>query len=146
IEADAIHAFTSNSTATVASIPHGASFSFTETHVISISDLPGPINDSSVAHFTLVQDLGTFPNIIFTNTAVAPVVHIVSATVSIAPNATNAVGQPHTFTVTADKIIDGVPSAAAGANVTVSLNSINGANAVPSTPLTGTTNGSGQFQ
>jgi uncharacterized repeat protein (TIGR01451 family) len=146
IEADAIHAATGSSTATVASIAPGASFSFTETHVISTSDLPGPINDSSVAHFTLAQNLGTFPNIIFTNTAVAPAVHIVNANVSIAPNATNEVGQPHTFTVTVNQIVDGVSSPDAGANVTVSLTSVNGANAVPSTPLSGTTNSSGQFQ
>jgi uncharacterized repeat protein (TIGR01451 family) len=146
IEADAIHAATGSGSATVASILPGASFSFTETHVISTSDLPGPINDSSVAHFTLAQNLGTFANIIFTNTAVAPVVHVVGANVGIAPNATNAVGQPHTFTVTVNQVIDGVSSADAGANVTVTLTSINGANAVPSTPLTGTTNGSGQFQ
>jgi uncharacterized repeat protein (TIGR01451 family) len=146
LEADAIHAATGSSTATVASIAPGASFSFSETHVISTGDLPGPITDSSVAHFTLAQNLGPFPNIIFTNTAVAPVVHIVSATVGIAPNAVNEVGQPHTFTVTVNQIVDGVSSAAAGANVTATLTSINGANAVPSTLLSGTTNSSGQFQ
>src|SRR5262249_51696082 len=147
IEADAIHAFTGNSMATVASIPHGASFSFTETHVISTSDLPGPITDSSVAHFTLANGPSgeTFPNIIFTNNAVAPVVHIVNATVSIAPSAFNEVGVPHTFTVTVTQFIDGVSSPAAGANVTVNLKSINAA-ANPAGPFTGTTDQNGQFK
>jgi uncharacterized repeat protein (TIGR01451 family) len=155
IEADAIHAFTSSSTATVASIPprtNGVptSFTFTETHIIgaSPSDLPGPINDSSVAHFTLANGPNgeTFPNIIFTNTAVAPVVHIVDANVSIAPNAFNEVGVPHTFTVTVNQTIDGVSSGAANANVTVTLDYTNGATDGGHTTLTGTTNPSGQFQ
>jgi hypothetical protein len=68
--------------------------------------------------------------------------------VQIAPDDVNEVGQPHTFTVTVTKNSgDGNGLvAAAGANVTVTLTGSNGATPVPSTPLSGTTNASGQFQ
>jgi len=78
-----------------------------------------------------------------------------SATISIAPAAVNAVGQPHTFTVTvlAD---DGIPAnlggdnhtgplPAANANVTYVLTGSNGAVPNASTSLTGTTDANGHF-
>jgi hypothetical protein len=68
--------------------------------------------------------------------------------ISIAPNATNAVGQPHTFTATVlENLGDGngfvVP--VAGQLVTVTLTDKNGAVDVPSTPLSGNTDASGHF-
>jgi uncharacterized repeat protein (TIGR01451 family) len=63
LEADAIHAFTGDNTATVASIPPGASFSFTETRAIKAGD-PTPLTDTSNVAFTLAQNLGNFSNII----------------------------------------------------------------------------------
>jgi hypothetical protein len=63
LEADAIHAFTGNSSATVASIPPGASFTFTEQRAIQAGD-PNPLTDTANAAFTLAQNLGSFSNII----------------------------------------------------------------------------------
>src|SRR5262249_42736332 len=52
----------------------------------------------------------------------------VNARISIAPNATNEVGQPHTFTVTLEKDAGtGTFVAAAGEHVTVTLTDSNGA-------------------
>src|SRR5438270_681463 len=80
----------------------------------------------------------------------------VDAKVSIAPDAVNAVGQPHTFTVTvlqddgltAAQGGDGVTasSPAGGASINVTLTNSRGAVANPPGPITGTTNSSGQFQ
>jgi uncharacterized repeat protein (TIGR01451 family) len=149
IEADAIHALAGNSTATTATLAPGASFSFTETHVLTAMD-PTPLTDMTSAVFTLAQNLGAFPNLVHSNTTTATV-HIVNAEISIDPSATNAVGQPHTFTVTVKEDLgDGNGFVAApGASVTVALTNANGASYAPfgSVPLvlSGTTNGSGQF-
>src|SRR5262249_7351807 len=80
----------------------------------------------------------------------------VDAQVSIAPNATNGITEPHTFTVTvlqddgltAAQGGDGVTgfTAASGANVAVTLTGAGGAGAIlESGSLTGTTDGSGHF-
>src|SRR5262249_30466124 len=80
----------------------------------------------------------------------------VDARITIAPDRTNEVGQPHTFTVTVQQD-DGLNAAqggdgvtgfapAAGAAVTVTLTASNGANPVPPGPFNGTTNAAGQFQ
>src|SRR5262249_8741656 len=143
IEADAIHAFTGNNLATVASIAPGASFSFTETHVISTSDLPGPISDSTTAHFTLAQNLGNFSNIIKASSQATPV-NVVDAGISIAPSGFNEINNPHTFTVTVTQFVNGISSAAAGALVTVNLTNTNGSTTSPTT-FTGTTDSSGHF-
>jgi len=69
----------------------------------------------------------------------------VNAAIVIAPNATNEVGQPHTFTVTL--LFDtggGLQPAGAGQTVTVTLTNGNGAVANPAGPFTLTTNASGQ--
>jgi hypothetical protein len=63
LEADAIHAAAGNTTATVASIAPGASFTFTETRAIQADD-PTPLTDMSNAAFTLAQNLGSFSNVI----------------------------------------------------------------------------------
>jgi hypothetical protein len=68
------------------------------------------------------------------------------ARISIAPNATNEIGQPHTFTVTLEKDTGSGFAAAAGETVTVTLTNSGGAVATPAGPFTGTTNASGQFQ
>src|SRR5262249_8010658 len=79
----------------------------------------------------------------------------VDARISIAPNGMNGITEPHTFTVTVLRA-DGLPAAqggdgvtgftaAAGANVTVTLTNAGGAIANPAGPITGTTNASGQF-
>src|SRR5262249_40941154 len=125
-----------------------ASFSFTETRTLMAGD-PKPLTNSALARFTLEQNLGNFSNIIPAQSNVAPVT-VVDASISIAPNAVNEVGAAHTFTVTVNQVINGVPSAAAGASVTVTLTPSNGAivsqfDAVPLV-LSGTTNSSGQFQ
>src|SRR5262249_37892943 len=72
----------------------------------------------------------------------------VDGTVAIAPNATNGITEPHTFTVTVmqNNGLGGGFVAASGANVTVTLTGTNGAVAIPQTPLSGTTNAGGQFQ
>jgi uncharacterized repeat protein (TIGR01451 family) len=69
------------------------------------------------------------------------------AEISIAPNATNEIGHPHTFTVTVlQNAGDGAGFvAAANDPVSVALTSTNGANAVPSTPLSGMTDAGGHF-
>src|SRR5206468_8949686 len=71
------------------------------------------------------------------------------ANIGIAPNAVNAVGDAHTFTVTVRQVINGVSSAAAGANVTVSLTNSNGASYAQfgSIPLvlSGTADAGGHF-
>src|SRR5438270_2522890 len=79
----------------------------------------------------------------------------VDARISIAPNAVNGITEPHTFTVTvmqddgltAAQGGDGVTgfTAASGASVTVTLTNSSGAVANPAGPITGTTNGGGQF-
>jgi hypothetical protein len=147
IEADAIHAFTGDNTATVASIAPGASFSFTETRTLLASD-PKPLTNSAEAIFTLAQNLGNFSNRIHAPSQVATV-NVVDANVSIAPNAVNEVGQEHTFTVTVNQVLNGVSSAAAGANVTVTLTPSNGAvvSQFDSVPLvlSGATDSNGQF-
>src|SRR5207237_1156978 len=79
------------------------------------------------------------------------------ARISITPNATNAVGQPHTFTVTVlqdDGLAIGAPGwdafngfgASAGRAVTVTLTDKNGAVDVPAGSLPRTTDANGQFQ
>src|SRR5439155_818881 len=68
--------------------------------------------------------------------------------ISIAPSATNAVGQPHTFTATVlEDLGDGKGYVVPVANqaVTITLTNTNGAAANPAGPFTGNTNGSGQF-
>jgi hypothetical protein len=69
------------------------------------------------------------------------------ARISIAPSATNEVGQNHTFTVTFSvNRGDGNGFVAeSGASCTISLSNSNGAAASPAGPFTGTTNASGQF-
>jgi uncharacterized repeat protein (TIGR01451 family) len=148
LEADAIHAFTGSSTATRASIPPGASFSFTETRPIMSSDLPGPVTDSALARFTLEQNLGNFSNIIPAQSQVVPV-NIVDASISIAPDKVDEVGDEHTFVVTVTQTLNGVTSAAVGANVHVTLTNANGASytqfdGVPLV-LSGTTDSNGHF-
>ena len=69
----------------------------------------------------------------------------VNAAILIAPNATNEVGQPHTFTATL--LFDtgsGLQPAGANQPVTVTLASSNGATPVPAGPFTLTTNAAGQ--
>lgn len=70
----------------------------------------------------------------------------VDANITITPNATNKVGDPHTFTVTVNENAgDGlgfVP--AVGESVTVTLTNTNGASA-PVTTFAGTTNAAGQI-
>jgi len=63
----------------------------------------------------------------------------------IAPNATNEVGQPHTFTVTLlEDTGSGLVPAGAGEPVTVTLTPANGATPSPAGPFNLTTNASGQ--
>jgi hypothetical protein len=70
----------------------------------------------------------------------------VNAKITITPNATNAVGQPHTFTATLSKDTGtGTFVAAAGETVTITLTNSNGAAASPAGPFTGTTDANGQF-
>src|ERR1051325_2953016 len=73
---------------------------------------------------------------------------VVDAKITIAPDDTNFVGFPHTFTVTvsADNGDGTGFHPFANANVTVTLTPSNGANPIPSGPLTGTTDGNGQFK
>src|SRR5439155_8282283 len=128
---------------------------FTETRAIQAGD-PSPLTDAASVGFTLVQSVSfTGSNVI--HAAASTSTRIVNARVGIAPNATNEVGRPHTFTVTVLQD-DGLPAGAAGgdayngfgaavgANVTTTLTNRNGAVAVASTPLSGTTNASRQFQ
>jgi uncharacterized repeat protein (TIGR01451 family) len=137
------------------SLAPGASFSFAETRALQAGD-PSPLTDAAAAGFTLFQSaLFSGSNVIHAQASTST--RIVDAQISIAPNATNEVGQPHTFTVTVLQD-DGLPAGAAGgdaftgfgpasgASVNVSLANTNGANAVASTLLSGTTNSSGQFQ
>jgi hypothetical protein len=71
----------------------------------------------------------------------------VNAKIAIAPDATNRIGQTHTFTVTLSKDTGtGSFVAAGGETVTVTLTNSNGAVASPAGPFTGTTNASGQFE
>ncbi|HXL44340.1 MAG TPA: hypothetical protein VN960_09815, partial [Gaiellaceae bacterium] len=69
----------------------------------------------------------------------------VNAAIVIAPNATNEVGQPHTFTATL--LFDtgsGLQPAGAGQPVTVTLIAANGASPVPAGPFNLNTNAAGQ--
>src|SRR4029079_15399941 len=116
---------------------------------------PAPIGDVGR------QGLIVTENFNFANTAVRP-----DLSITITPDSTNEVGQPHTFTVTVqqdDGLAAGAPGGdavtgfgpAAGANVTVALDGINGAipdlsapsNLAPADPtvVNGITNASGQF-
>jgi hypothetical protein len=72
----------------------------------------------------------------------------VDAKISIAPDATNEVGQPHTFTVTLQKDLGDGNSfvAAAGETVTVTLTPSNGAAPSPAGPFTLTTDAAGHAQ
>jgi uncharacterized repeat protein (TIGR01451 family) len=72
----------------------------------------------------------------------------VDARISIAPSATNEVGQTHTFIVTVEENAGTGAGfvAAAGESVTVALTAQNGAVLSNVSPQTGTTDGSGQFQ
>jgi uncharacterized repeat protein (TIGR01451 family) len=143
IEADAVHAMAGNNTATTASLAPGASFSFTETHVLSATD-PTPLTDTSSAIFTLAQNLGAFPNQIHSNITTATV-RRVDAEISIAGSGVNEINNPHTFTVTVNQDLgDGngfVP--AANEPVTVTLTNTNGSTTSPTT-FNVTTNASGQ--
>jgi hypothetical protein len=143
IEADAVHALAGNNTATTASLAPGASFSFTETHVLSASD-PTPLTDTTNAIFSLAQNLGAFPNQIHSNTTTATV-RRVNAEISIAGSGVNEINNPHTFTVTVNQDLgDGngfVP--AANEPVTVTLTNTNGSTTSPTT-FNVTTNASGQ--
>jgi hypothetical protein len=70
----------------------------------------------------------------------------VNAKISIAPSATNEIGQPHTFTATLSKDTGtGTFVPAAGETVTITLTNSNGAAASPAGPFTGTTDANGQF-
>jgi uncharacterized repeat protein (TIGR01451 family) len=144
IEADAIAAMPLHPSAGVGSVAPGGSFSFTETRTLLATD-PEPLTNSAEGIFTLAQNLGTFTNRIHAPSQVATV-NIVDANVSIAPDAVNAVGQPHTFTVTVNQLLNGgSPTPAAGATVTVTLTDSNGAVDVPAGSLTGTTDVNGHF-
>jgi uncharacterized repeat protein (TIGR01451 family) len=150
IEADVIHALAGNNTATTASLAPGASFSFTETHVLSASDTT-PLTDTTNAAFTLasVQVNGqtvTFPNVL--HASANTTVRIVNAEISITGSGVNEVNNPHTFTVTVKEDQgDGLGFvAAANVPVTVMLTSPNGVNPIAATPLSGTTDAKGQFQ
>src|SRR5262249_41279828 len=125
LEADAIAAMPLHPSAGVGSVGPGGSFTFTETRTLLASD-PKPLTNSAEGIFTLAQNLGNFSNRIHAPSNVAPV-NVVDANISIAPDAVNAVGQSHTFTVTVRQVLNGVSSAAAGASVTVSLTNQNGA-------------------
>jgi len=72
----------------------------------------------------------------------------VNAKIAIAPDATNEVGQPHTFTATLQKDTgDGNGFvAAAGEAMTITLTPASGASPVPAGPFNCTTNASGQCQ
>src|SRR5262249_48154537 len=126
IEADAVHALAGNNSATTASLAPGASFSFTETHILSASDTT-PLTDTSDTVCTLAQNLGAFPNQIHSNITTATV-RIVNAEISIAGSGVNEVNNPHTFTATVLKDLgDGngfVP--AANVPVTITLTNNNG--------------------
>jgi uncharacterized repeat protein (TIGR01451 family) len=134
IEADAVHALAGNNTATTASLAPGASFSFTETHVLAASD-PTPLTDTSSAIFTLAQNLGAFPNQIHSNTTTATV-RIVNAEISITGSGVNEVNNPHTFTVTVKEDLgdgNGFVTVPAGVPVTVTLSNSNGSTTSPLT-------------
>ena len=70
----------------------------------------------------------------------------VNARILIAPNATNEVGAPHTFTVTVQQDTGGGLRARSGAGVpcNVTLTNANGAVANPAGPFNQVTNASGQ--
>jgi uncharacterized repeat protein (TIGR01451 family) len=125
------------------SLAPGASLSFDVFRTLQAGD-PKPLTNSAEAIFTLAQNLGPFTNRIHAPSNVATV-NVVDANISIAPDAVNKVGDPHTFTVTVNQVINGVSSPASGANVSVSLADSNGAVDVPSGLLSGTTDNNGQF-
>ena len=69
-----------------------------------------------------------------------------AAKIVIAPNATNEIGQNHTFTATVFRNTgSGYVAVGAGVPVTITLTNHNGAVANPAGPCTGSTNASGQF-
>src|SRR5262249_41549929 len=85
------------------SMAPGSSLSFDVTRTLQASD-PKPLTNSAEVVFTLAQNLGAFSNQIHAPSQVA-VVHTVDASISIAADDINAVGDPHTFTVTVNKTI-----------------------------------------
>jgi uncharacterized repeat protein (TIGR01451 family) len=142
IEADAVHALAGNNSATTASLAPGASFSFTETHILAAGDTT-PLTDTTNASFSLAQNLGAFPNVIHTS-PVHGTARVVNAEISIAGSGVNEVNNPHTFTVTVlEDLGDGNGFVAApNAPVTVTLTDSNGATTTP-TVYNVTTDGSG---
>jgi hypothetical protein len=70
----------------------------------------------------------------------------VNARILIAPNATNEVGQPHTFTVTVEADTGAGFQPVAGVPCNVTLTPANGASPVPSGPFNLQTNANGQCQ
>src|ERR1051325_826085 len=71
---------------------------------------------------------------------------VVDASITIAPNDTNFVGFPHTFTVTVKQDTgngQGLQPVGAGVPVTVTLTPSNGANPVPAGPFNVTTDANG---
>ncbi len=80
----------------------------------------------------------------------------VDAKIVIDADATNQVGDPHTFTATvfvddgtgtdADGVMGSYDAVGAGESVSISLVDSNGAVSVPSTPLAGLTDANGQFE
>jgi hypothetical protein len=67
-----------------------------------------------------------------------------NASITIAPGATNEVGQPHTFTATLFFDTGNGPQPAANQTVTVTLTPANGASPVPAGPFTLTTDANGR--
>lgn len=62
LEADAIHAATSDNTATAAGIAPGATFTFSVTRAVQAGD-PTPLTDTASVAFRLAQNVGVFTNI-----------------------------------------------------------------------------------
>jgi uncharacterized repeat protein (TIGR01451 family) len=133
IESDAITAaiakgYGSNG---VMSLPHGASFSFTETRTLQASDTT-PLTDSASAGFTF-SDSTDFPNII--HASASTTTRTVNAEISIAGSGVNEVNNPHTFTATVlEDLGDGNGFVAAGnVPVTITLTNSNGSTTTPTT-------------
>jgi uncharacterized repeat protein (TIGR01451 family) len=123
------------------SLPHGASFSFTETRPLQATDIT-PLTDSASAGFTFFDSLD-FPNII--HASASATTRTVNAEISIAGSGVNEINNPHTFTATVlEDLGDGKGFVAAGnVPVTITLQNTNGST---TTPLTYnlTTDGNGQ--